>query len=103
MDSATVDRIVTLFIFSSPILAGFFGWVIKKWVEQVVDGMNDRMEKATYPIQANANGGNSLPDLIKLTKEVLEGQGLLHEKVNKVITDVAHLTGRFDNHIEEER
>lgn len=89
--------------FIVPPLIAFVMWVAKKWVQDAVKEMGDRVEKATYPIQPNANGGKSLPDLVNLTQQVLDGQGLLHEKLNTVITDVAHLTGRFDQHIEESK
>lgn len=87
--------------FIVPPLIAFVMWVAKKWVQDAVREMGHKVDEATRPIQPYANGGKSLPDLVNLTQQVLDGQGLLHEKVNTVITDLAHLRGRFDQHIEE--
>lgn len=80
--------------FAVPLALGFGGWVAKRWVEQIVREMNTKVEERTSPIQAGANGGWSLPDAIRILQK-LDGN------VTQVQQDLAHLKGRFDNHIEE--
>ena len=80
--------------FVLPIVLGFIGWAAKRWIEQVVLQMSDKMEEQTKPIQAGANGGWSLPDAIRLLQK-------LDKNVDCIQKDLAHLKGRFDNHIEE--
>lgn len=57
--------------------------------------------KQTRPIQKDANGGWSLPDGIKVMHSVESKIDTLHSRVTAVATDVAHLKGRFDQHVEE--
>lgn len=51
----------------------FFGMLIK-WL--VVLPIKTYIEKMTYPIQPNANGGKSLPDLVVSVNEV---KALVHQ------------------------
>lgn len=80
--------------FVFPILLGFLGWAAKKWIEQVVREMTSQFEERTKSIQEGANGGWSLPDAIRLLHK-------LDNNMTQVQQDLAHLKGRFDNHVEE--
>ena len=80
--------------FTFPLFLGFFGWVSKKWIEQTVKEMSEHFEERTKPIQQSANGGWSLPDAIRILNK-------LDKNMEEVQLDLAHLKGRFDNHIEE--
>lgn len=80
--------------FVVPIVVACLGWIGKRWVEQVVREMSNKMEERTRPIQATANGGWSLPDAIRLLQK-------LDSNVTEMQKDLSHLKGRFDNHIEE--
>ena len=77
-----------------PFAVGFFGWVGKRWVESIVKEMSDKMDERTKPIQQGANGGWSLPDAIRILTK-------MEKKIDAMERDLAHLKGRFDNHIEE--
>lgn len=64
------------------------------------DSIRKEITLQTRPIQANANGGFSLPDAIKEIKdtrtEVMAEVNRLHGRITDVATDVAHLKGRVD-------
>lgn len=80
--------------FIVPLVLGFVGWVAKRWVEQIIREMNAKLDERTKPIQATANGGWSLPDAIRILNK-------LDASMTQMQQDLAHLKGRFDNHIEE--
>mgnify|MGYP000107765752 CR=1 FL=1 len=86
-----VAQIVSLIF---PMVIALAGWAAKRWVEQVVKEMRSDVEKRTQPIQATANGGFSLPDAIRILNK-------LDKNVDELKTDVAHLRGRFDQHMNE--
>ena len=45
-------------------------WMLKHFViDTMKKSLEQRIDDRTYPIQANANGGSSLPDAIKLLHE----------------------------------
>lgn len=85
---------VAIAMWAIPPIVGLLLWIAKKWVEQIVIDMKHSVEVRTMPIQKTANGGWSLPDAIRILLK-------LEKQVTEVQKDLAHLKGRFDNHIEE--
>lgn len=84
-----------------PFFVTFILWVGKKWVQGVVADMNHRIDERTQPIQRTANGGFSLPDVVRAIDKVDRRISELHEKVNGVARDFEHLRGRFDQYLEK--
>lgn len=84
-----------------PFFVTFILWVGKKWVQGVVNDMNHRIDERTQPIQRTANGGYSLPDVVRAIDKIDERISELHEKVNGVARDFEHLRGRFDQYLEK--
>lgn len=99
MTGQTLDIIVGALV---PTVVGFMMWVGKKWVEGIVGDMQRQIHDRTHPIQREANGGFSLPDVARAVGRVDNRISELHEKINGVARDFEHLRGRFDHHIEKE-
>lgn len=84
-----------------PFIVTFLLWVGKRWVEGIVHEMQARIDQRTYPIQKTANGGFSLPDVVRAVDKIDCRISELHEKVNDVARDFEHLRGRFDQYLEK--
>lgn len=96
-----MDQQVLQFIYAMiPFIVTFLLWAAKRWVQSVIDEMENKIDQRTYPIQANANGGFSLPDVARAVERVDSRISELHEKVNDVARDFEHLRGRFDQYLE---
>lgn len=93
-NDVTSNVVAALLISAGMGVLGWIGWSGKKWLEAFIT-------ERTNPIQATANGGWSLPDAIKLMMTVDKKLDDVHTRITNVATDVAHLRGRFDQHIEE--
>jgi len=65
--------------------------VLGKWL--VVTPLKNYIKEHTYPIQPNANGGKSLPDIAKLVIEIKTLLDGVNYQLNKV-------EDRLDKHIE---
>lgn len=88
---------------AAPFVATFIGWAIKHWVYDIfkerntqVDARLSGLEQSVGAIRTSLdkpNGGSSVRDALN---RIEVGQA-------KMISDLAHLKGRFDNHIEESR
>lgn len=65
---------------------------IKRWVHGISDRIVDEVRAATYPIQPNANGGNSLPDATKMLKAIAERQAEIGDRT-------ARMEGALDTHL----
>jgi hypothetical protein len=65
--------------------------VLGKWL--VVTPLKNFIREHTYPIQPNANGGKSLPDIAKLVIEIKTLLDGVNYQLNKV-------EDRLDKHIE---
>jgi hypothetical protein len=66
--------------------------VLGRWL--VVIPLKRLIEEHTRPIQPNANGGRSLPDVAKTTAEIKVAiQGLANQ--------IDRVEGRLDTHIEQ--
>ena len=61
---------------------------LKKWVhnvtENVANELKAEVKKATYPIQPDANGGNSLPDATKMLKSIAARQIEIGERTARI-------------------
>lgn len=88
---------------SAPFVVGFIGWAIKHWVFDLLkdrhtatDGRLTDVEKSLVAIQTSLdkpNGGSSVRDALN---RIESGQ-------TQLLKDIAHLKGRFDNHLEENK
>lgn len=88
------DNWLQILSFVIPTAALFITWIAKNWIKQIIEEMGQKVETMTAPIQKEANGGWSLPDAIRLLTKI-------DSKMDMLNKDIAHLTGRFDNHLEE--
>ena len=66
--------------------------ILGKWL--VVLPLKNFIAEHTYPIQPNANGGRSLPDIAKTTIEIKAMLDSLSHQVDKI-------EDRLDTHIEQ--
>ena len=66
--------------------------VLGKWL--IVIPLKNFIVEQTHPIQPNANGGKSLPDIAKTTIEIKTSLDLISHQVDKIET-------RLDTHIEQ--
>lgn len=95
---------IQILMWSAPFLLGFLAWIGKRWVEQIVREMGNvttRVDERTKSIQANANGGWSLPDAIRRLEAIDLKLDKVHGRVTEVQTDVARLDGKFEQHMKE--
>ena len=89
--------------FIIPVVGGFVVWAIKHWIfdlfrdkDQQVDGRLSNLELAVVAIKTSLdkpNGGSSVRDSLNRIE-----QGNL-----RLMEDLAHLKGRFDQHMEDGR
>lgn len=87
----------------SPFILGFIVWAIKHWLFDVfkdrdskVDARLTGLEQSVAAIKTSLdkpNGGSSVRDSLN---RIEHAQG-------ELLSAIAHLKGRFDNHIEESR
>lgn len=66
--------------------------ILGRWL--VVAPLKNFIREQTYPIQANANGGKSLPDIAKTTIEI-------KACVESLTAQIDRVEGRLDTHIEQ--
>jgi hypothetical protein len=66
--------------------------VLGKWL--IVSPLKNLIREQTYPIQPNANGGKSLPDIARATIEIKSSLEALTHQIDRV-------EGRLDTHIEQ--
>jgi hypothetical protein len=66
--------------------------VLGKWL--IVLPLKNLIREQTYPIQPNANGGKSLPDIARVTIEIKTSLDALAHQIDRV-------EGRLDTHIEQ--
>lgn len=67
MNLQDIAALIAVISFIGAILA----WAFKRWVLDIMTAhIVSKVEERTYPIQPGANGGNSLPDAIKLIVEL---------------------------------
>lgn len=88
---------------ASPFFVGFIAWAIKRWLFDVfkerdskVDARLTGLEQSVTAIKTSLdkpNGGSSVRDSLN---RIEQAQG-------ELLSAIAHLKGRFDNHIEESR
>lgn len=97
--AANWAQILSLFL---PFVLAWLGWTAKKWVQEIVRDMRKDIQTATAPIQKNANGGFSLPDAIRKLDNLDGKLSEIHYRITDVQTNLAHLQGRFEQHIEEQ-
>lgn len=93
-----------ILMWAAPFALGFAGWVVKKWIQDIVSQMSKMtttIDERTRPIQKDANGGFSLPDAIRKLEKIDNKTDNINERITELATDVAHLKGRFDQHMKE--
>lgn len=66
--------------------------VIGKWM--IVTPLKNFIHEQTYPIQPNANGGKSLPDI---ASNVIE----IKSSIQSLTNQIDRVEGRLDTHIEQ--
>jgi predicted amidohydrolase YtcJ len=65
MNSSQLNENLQIIASLIAVLSAFgvvLGWATKHWL---IDAIKEHVDHRTYPIQPNANGGKSLPDVIK--------------------------------------
>lgn len=95
--------IQAFFQWVTPFLVGFIVWAIKHWVYDIfkdrdtqVDTRLTGLEQSVVAIQTSLekpNGGSSVRDALNR----------IESSQKDLLEAIAHLKGRFDNHIEEGR
>ena len=95
-DLSTVANWAQIISFALPLLLGVSVWIVRRWVHELTDHLVDAMKEQTKPIQPTANGGLSLPDVVKIVTEIRDYQIDTGQRV-------ARIEGALDTHLESHR
>ena len=86
---------------ASPFVVGFIGWAIKHWLFDLLKERHTATDVRLTDVETSLtaiatslekpNGGSSVRDALN---RIETGQ-------TQLLKDIAHLKGRFDNHLEE--
>lgn len=98
MDISSAANWTQVASFIIPITFFLVGLLLRHWLQRELKAMGVRIEERTQPIQRDANGGRSLPDVAKKLESIDGKIDELHGRITDVASEVSHLKGRFDEH-----